>query len=331
MANDTPCAQGVAALPLFSLGSGFYDWPISLSIQSSGAAQIHYTLDGSPPSESDPRYEKPLKITKTSVVRARAFGPDLIASPTVTQTFFISEPVHLPVLSLVTDPANLWDQQTGIYVEGLDPQNPNYKQHGRAWERPVSLTFFDDDHSLGFALDAGVRIFGGTTRELAKKSFIVYFRKAYGQDKLHYRLFKERKRDSFTSLVIRNGGDDGWGSRSRMRDALVQALAAGEGLPGSAKRSVFLYLNGMPWGIYNLREHIDADYLANNLGFKQADLLRERQTVKAGDASEWQANFAFFASHDLRSATNYAQAQKLVDIKNFTDYQITQSTRGILT
>ena len=36
-------------------------------------ASIHYTLDGTTPSESSPQYKKPIKIKKTTVLKARAF------------------------------------------------------------------------------------------------------------------------------------------------------------------------------------------------------------------------------------------------------------------
>lgn len=325
--NDTPCSIGVAAPPTFSPTGGFYKGSVTVELTAPEKSEIHYTLDGSTPTETSPRYVDPLTIKKTEVVRARAFGAGLIHSPNITHTYLINEGVHLPVLSLATDPANLWDPKTGIYTEGPYPAYPNYRQHGREWERPVSVEFFEGG-TLGFALNAGVRIFGGTTREFPKKSFILYFRKAYGQGHLNYRVFPEKDIRRFTSLVIRNAGNDGAGSLPRIRDPLMHALWAEEGGLVSAKRSVFVYLNGVPWGIYNLREHIDADYIASNLHIKDFDLITEEKTVKSGDIKIWDATLSFFASHDLSVADNYVTAQQLINIKNFTDYQIFEIYSG---
>lgn len=331
--NDTPCSTGVAEPPESSADSGFYEGPITAVLTASEGAEIHYTLDGSTPTEASPRYVEPLAIEKTEVLRARAFAEGLLPSPIMTHTYLIDEGVHLPVLSLVTDPANLWDDEIGIYTEGRYPALPNYLQRGREWERPVSLEFFEDDHSLGFAVDGGIRIFGGTTRLQPKKSFILYFREEYGQECLDYPIFWEAEFDKhdlegFTSLVVRNAGDDGAGSLPRIRDPLMQALWWEEGGLISAKRSVFIYLNGVPWGIYNLREHIDADYIASNFHIDDCDLITEERTVKAGDAVSWDATLSFFEDHDLSLGENYARAQELIDIENFTDFEIFQIYGG---
>jgi len=328
--NDTACATGIAEPPEPSTSSGFYEGPITVTLPAMPEeAAIYYTLDGSIPTEASPRYIDPLVIDRTQVLRARAFRNGLIPSPIRTYTYLIDEDVHLPVLSLVSDPANLWDDEIGIYAEGCYPAHPNYVQHGREWERPVSVQFFEKDGSLGFALGAGIRIFGGYTRIYPKKSFVLHFRERYGQDRLDYPVFsgdEPGKPDlqSLKSLVVRNAGEDGYCSNPRIRDPLMHTLWSEEGGLVSAKRSVSVYLNGAPWGIYNLREHIDTDYIATNFGVKDFDLITEERTVKAGDAVHWDATLSFFEGHDLSSDVNYAQAQKLIDVKNFTDFQIFQ-------
>lgn len=327
--NDTPCASGIAKPPEFSTGRGFYEGPVTVVLAASGESEIHYTMDGSIPAEASKRYIDPLTIKETTVVRARVFKDGLIPSPIITHTYLINESVHLPVLSLVTDPENLWDDEIGIYAEGCYPAHPNYVQHGREWERPVSVQFFEKDGSLGFALGAGIRIFGGYTRIYPKKSFILHFRERYGQDRLDYPVFsgdEPGKPDlqSLKSLVVRNAGEDGYASNSRIRDPLMHALWAEEGGLVSAKRSVFVYLNGEPWGIYNLREHIDKDYLDSNYNITNADLLKEASVIEEGDALNWNATFSFFEQHDLDIAENYSYAQSLIELENFSDFQIFQ-------
>jgi len=331
--NATSCATSFAEPPEFSMSGGFYEGSITVLLTAPGGSEIHYTLDGSTPTEASPRYVDPLIIDRTRALRARVFAEGLIPSPIMTHTYLIDEEVHLPVLSLVSDPANLWDDETGIYTEGRYPTLPNYMQRGQEWERPVSVEFFEDDHSLGFAIDAGFRIHGAATRMYPKKSFILHFRKGYGQRRLNYPIFWEKEfdkheLDGFSSLVVRNAGNDGKGSLPRIRDPLMHALWLEEGGLVSAKRSVFVYLNGEPWGIYNLREHIDTDYIATNFGIKDFDLITKERTITAGDAVHWDAMLSFFENHDLSLDDNYTQAQELIDIKNFTDFQIFQIYGG---
>jgi len=335
--NDTACASGVAEPSQASMSSGLYKRPITVTLTTSGDSKVHYTLDGSIPTPAslryvDPltgsRYADPLIIEETRVVRVRTFEDGLIPSTTTTYTYLINEDVHLPILSLVIDPVHLWDTDIGIYTDGLYPAYPNYVQRGREWERPVSVTFFEDDGSLGFASEAGIRIFGGTTREFPKKSFVLYFRDAYGNGQLNYRVFPEKDIDRFQSLIIRNAGNDGYGSNPRIRDPLMHNLFAEEGWIVSAKRSVFVYLNGIPWGIYNLRENIDKSFIVSNFSITDFDFISEEKDIEAGDAAHWDSTLSFFQTNDLGIHDNYVKAQELIDITAFTDFQIFQIYGG---
>lgn len=326
--NGSSCSEGIAQAPETSIPSGFYSSSVTTTLASATEdAEIYFTLDGSEPTPQSERYTSPLALSQTTVLRARAFREGQIPSPIGTYTYLIDEPVHLPILSLVTDPANLWDEEIGIYIEGRFPTHPNFLQEGERWERPVSVQFFEPEGTLGFAAEAGLRIHGGYTRYYPKKSFRLHFRDRYDLDHLEYPVFQHDipgrpKRNNFESLIIRNGGEDGYGSNSRFRDALMHTLWAEEGGLFSSKRSVFVYLNGVPWGIYNLRERIDEDYLRSNFNVEDADLLMEDLIPRMGDTAHWDAMFAFFEESDLRSEEKYQQSQEFIDLKNFTDYQI---------
>ena len=90
----------------------------------------------------------------------------------------------IPTLSLVTEPANLFSPQSGIYV------NPN--NDGRAWERPVSIELIDPVRGAAreFHIDAGIRIRGAASRSPGnpKHSFRLFFRSEYGESKLRFPL-----------------------------------------------------------------------------------------------------------------------------------------------
>ena len=330
--NSSDCATGITATPEPSAGRGFYREPVKVKITSPDESNVHYTLDGSIPTELSPPYNEPLTFEETGVLRVRAFQGGLIPSQTVTSTFFIEEGPRLPVLSLVTDPANLWNEDTGIYATGRYSVHPNYLQRGEDWERPVFIEFYEEDGSLGFTANGGIRIHGGCTRTFPKKSFLIFFSKSYGEAELHYPVFTEArfaKSDltGFKNLILRNIGNDGYGGRPRIRDSLIHALWAEQGGLISAKRSVFVYINGEPWGIYNIREHIDKHYLASNFGLSDVDLI-EAMAVREGDAAHWHEMLNFFESSDLRNDGTYARAGELINIDNFTDFWIFQIYAG---
>ncbi|MBS3788296.1 CotH kinase family protein [Candidatus Bipolaricaulota bacterium] len=326
--NDTKCATGVANTPKSSIGRGFYEKPVTVKLRSPDNSKLYYTLAGTVPTKASRQYSKPLVIEETKVLRVRAFKDGRIPSEVLTRTFFIGQSHSLPVLSLVTDPANLWDKNTGIYTEGHYPALPNYSQRGEDWERPVAVEFYEEDKTPGFAVDAGVRIHGASSRTYPKKSFRIYFRGRYEEKVLNYPVFREARFNKpnlsqFRRLIIRSAGGGGSRARPRLRDPLMHALWAEEGGLISAKRTVFVYLNGEQWGIYNIRERIDEYYLASNYGVEDADLIKASR-AEEGDVSHWNKTLDFFESSNLRDESSYARAQELIDVENFTDFWIFQ-------
>ncbi len=81
----------VLAPPSISPSGGNYPKPIEVALNQEQGATIHYTVDGSAPTSSDPVYDKPIKLTGPTVLRARAFKPSFTKSITVQQTFIIGE------------------------------------------------------------------------------------------------------------------------------------------------------------------------------------------------------------------------------------------------
>jgi uncharacterized repeat protein (TIGR03806 family) len=87
--NSLPGSE-VLAPPTVSPVGGTYSGPvqISMSVNEPGA-EIRYTLDGSVPDISDPRYDKPIKLSAPTVLRARAFKPGFTRSISVQEVFVI--------------------------------------------------------------------------------------------------------------------------------------------------------------------------------------------------------------------------------------------------
>ena len=336
-ATPTPGVQNAAFCtpkadaPVASLDGGYYGEPITVSLGNSRVTEVRFTLDGSPPSQASERYVGSIELDATTVLRARAYRDGFNPSDAVSFTYFIDEideDVSLPVVSLITDPAHLWDEGTGIYVEGPDPDNPNYEAGGMAWERPVTLQLFEADGTHEFTVTAGMRILGGISREFPKKSFVIYFRPQYGDDALRYPIFSTTDRQRFQSLVLRMGGDDGQYDNPRMRDPLMHTLWGEVGGLVSAVRPVFLYLNGKPWGLYNLRERMDVGYLTEHFGHADVDLIRESDDVRAGDLRHWDTTLDFFRSADLNRTEDLARARSLVDLDNLADFYFFQIYAG---
>ena len=102
--------------PSSTYTAGVHSGDGGFTVPLEAAGTIYYTLDGSDPDERSLPYSAPLSIDKTTVVRAVAVENGKLMSSVYTATFVVGEPHDLPVVSLVTDPSNLWGGN-GIYKD----------------------------------------------------------------------------------------------------------------------------------------------------------------------------------------------------------------------
>jgi len=82
--------QASSATVQFSVPSGVYTNDLRVRLTASGAgAVIHYTLDGSEPTEAAPRFSQPVAISTSTLLKAKAFTPGLSPGPTVSQSYML--------------------------------------------------------------------------------------------------------------------------------------------------------------------------------------------------------------------------------------------------
>ena len=72
-------------------------------------------------------------------------------------------------------------------------------------------------------------------------------------------LFSDRPYDSYQTFILRNSGND-WNS-TMLRDGFLQEIVVDTEADRMEYRPAILYLNGQYWGIHNIREKINEDYL----------------------------------------------------------------------
>ena len=338
-ANNTDGFNEYCEYPEFSYEAGFYPYDIEVSLSiNSEIQQIFYSLDGSIPTEDSFLYSGPIPIESTIVLRATVIHPGCSPGVVVTHSYLIDEQSTLPVVSLTTDPINLWDEDFGIYVLGSAASN-NFPYFGanfwEDWERPVHIELFEPDGELGFSLDAGVKIFGGWSRGLDQKSLAIYARSTYGSSQINYQIFPDKQIESFKAIVLRNSGNDWFGSgqdnASMLRDGMMTGLMNETGLDHQAYRPAVVYINGDYWGIHNIREKVNEEFLAsNNPGVDPDDLdeLELGGDIIEGDNQDYLAMINFIENNDLSIPENYIQIADQVNIENFIDYYIIQIYLG---
>jgi hypothetical protein len=84
---------GVADAPVFSRAGGPVSSAFELTLSTTTpGGMIHYTTDGSMPTESSLAYTGPLLINRSRQVRGRVFAPDRLPGPVITHTYVALAP-----------------------------------------------------------------------------------------------------------------------------------------------------------------------------------------------------------------------------------------------
>ena len=358
-AEPTPGAQngkgyeGITQLPAFSVTPGIYDNAVTVAITAGEGETIRYTTDCTTPNASSEVYSGELSISKNSVIRAAAFRDGYLSGDVATATYlFRSDGVNhaLPVVTLVTDPDNLWNSKTGIYATGdqFDPDAASYadtlqsatyyqakfateEQVDTIWEKPAAFSLFDDNGKQVFTQNVGIRIAGSFGRGRAQKGFNVIARKEYGKGSMEYPFFENRPYTEYKAVVLRAGAQDQ--NRSKIRDELASGLLEGTDINilYQAYRPTVLYLNGEYWGVYFMKEKRNRFFVAqhenteNNVDLAIGKGFKQRSY---GDNSDWVSLYEYATSHDLSSAEAYNYVAERMDVDSFRDYMIAEIYNG---
>ena len=358
-AEPTPGAQngkgyeGITQLPAFSVTPGIYDNAVTVAITAGEGETIRYTTDCTTPNASSEVYSGELSISKNSVIRAAAFRDGYLSGDVATATYlFRSDGVNhaLPVVTLVTDPDNLWNSKTGIYATGdqFDPDAASYadtlksatyyqakfateEQVDTIWEKPAAFSLFDDNGRQVFTQNVGIRIAGSFGRGRAQKGFNVIARKEYGKGSMEYPFFENRPYKEYKAVVLRAGAQDQ--NRSKIRDELASGLLEGTDINilYQAYRPTVLYLNGEYWGVYFMKEKRNRFFVAqhenteNNVDLAIGKGFKQRSY---GDNSDWVNLYEYATSHDLSASDAYNYVAERMDVDSFRDYMIAEIYNG---
>jgi hypothetical protein len=334
-----PCTK-----PIFSLSGGFYKTAQLLSITCDAPDTVYYTSDYSEPTRKSLRYVNPINIATTTVVRAGTFSKGKLPSELVTNTYFMNVRDHnLPVVSISTTQANLTDPKIGMYCNG-DGTN-GIVRNGPVtapmnyycdWDRPVNFELFDTSGVARLNQEVDITILGGWwTTTYALKSIGICPKKKFGENELKYDLFAATKPNhKYRDIQLRNSGNDFY--YSMMRDGLMQSIVI-KRLPELdylAYEPAVLYMNGVYWGIENLRERTSKDYLFSNFGLEDDDVYLIEATIDIDTDKDIATDTAFIAfsnflkDNDVTEAEVYDQICKKMDVDNFISYMIAEIYTG---
>ncbi len=360
-----------------SAESGYYAEPFELEITAPEGCKIYYTTDGSVPDSTKTLYTKPIKlidrspadnvlasikginpdgdyipqsVKKANIIRAAAIGENGEVLETMSRTFFVGlDAYDIPVISIITDPKNLFNKHDGIYVMGdtFDEWEAeqkgywqgwqakgNYSNKGREWERPATREYITADGVM-LSQDCGVRMMGAASRNQTQKSMRFIARSDYGKKNFKYPLIPGNMRsdgsgevEKYRSFVLRNGGNDC--DFAKIRDPVLQELMSDTDIETLQYTPVVAFLDGEYWGMYTLIEDYSDHYIENNYGRDDTDVFDDDNIIflKKGRIDDGQEKdielynemYDFAISSDLNIPENYEKLASMIDLDGLADY-----------
>jgi len=340
---------GYTSNPAFSIPGGEHKGNLQVTISIPENSAVYYTTDGSiPTQENGTLYTNGMVIDigRVTVLRARAFDTSGMLQPseTITQTYLLNLYHAFPIVSLVTDPDELWNETDGMLSIGgeiaadetiifkrTDGEYPNYRTFGKD-ARPGHVEYYGKDGTTILDQDCEFGLQGQFSLDIPQKTFKVRAKAKYGEKYFDAALFDDLEFTQYKSFVLRMGGNDGvW---TRMNDAfqsqLIKRFNEITDKPSTVIyqewNPVVVYLNGVYWGHYNMRERVDRYFVAQHEGLSleeadNMDLLEASGTVNFGSNKEYKAMINRVEKSS--PGTNEADLQYIIDnidVDNYFDY-----------
>ena len=296
----------------FNTPSGFYDEPFELKMTVPKGFDIYYTLDSTKPTQKSIRYTKPVKIydasknpnkysaitstssissyvpnypiDKATIVRAIAVRRwDGAISKITEASYFIgfqNKPGYkgIPILSIITDPENLFDYEKGIYVTGKIQDmiknsakelgcyqtTTNYSAEGKDWAREIYIDYITDKTVTHFS--GKIKIQGKCARFKLQKNFSLSDLRKNGSE--------EKSPLEFNLRAISDV--------YRIEEMLVYTLTSNrsEILSNPPEDTVILFLDGEFWGIYSIYKKITPNFILEKTQLKNSELIDLQRSAK---------------------------------------------------
>ncbi len=313
--------QSSIVLPI----GGIYSKPIVVKKQVSST--VYYTRDGSKPTKSSLKFTDSLKLDTSVVLRFLII--DSTGSYYDNHSYILTNrKFTLPVISIAVDPTEMFDPVRGLYMKGLnaEPVMPydgaNYHSER---ELEINIEYFDTSAVNQFNQLAGLKIYGGYSRTQPQKSFGIISRSGYGDKNFDYPLFPDLPYNKYKSFVLRNSGSDN--TKAHFRDVFMTQLVKDLSFDIQSYHPCVVFINGKYWGIYHIREKLNEHYIKQHYGADKdsVTIMKHRNSLRIGEDLNYEQVLAFIRKTNFKSNGNLDSLNKLIDVSNFLDYNISQT------
>ncbi len=313
--------------------------PFTVSVQIPAGATLRYTTDGTTPTltngstSSDGRFA----VNSTTTYRFCLFQEGKLPSQVITRSYLYKDRDYtLPVISVVTDPINLYDDSLGVYVKGVNGRTGNGQSSpcnwNMDWDRPVNFEYITPDGGMVVNQEVDFAMCGGWSRAFSPHSFKLKAGKIYeGLNSIDYPFFADKPYLKHKTLQIRNGGND---TDCRIKDAALQTIVHSSGLDvdGQSVQPVMHFINGEYKGMLNMREPNNKHFAYANWGIDTDEMDQFEMSPDSGYVQmegtreaflEWYTLSEYAADEDI-----YEEIRNLVDIDEYINYMAVEFYLG---
>lgn len=329
-ANVTASAiQRYAQRPQLSVTPGFYTSPQVVTLTTAEPnSTIHFTINGREPSASSPLYTGPITVNSTTVIKAITISNTAgIASSFINfGSYFINDTPTLPVVSI-----------TGDTLRYLADGDETLKPEG-------TIEYFNINHVRKTAGYGTFNSHGQDSWVNDQRSLDFIMRDEFGYNyALQEQLFNLTPRSEFQRIILRAAGDDNYPAShhssnvgsAHVRDAYLQNLVKAGGLDLDVRiaTKAIVYINGVYWGVYDLREiPDDHDYTNYNYGqdkyhLQYIETWGNTWAQYGGNPSldAWDSLYNYIINNSMANASNWDYVTSRLDVKSLVDYVIVNS------
>jgi len=317
--------------PALTVSGGLYASPVSIAFATPVAGEtIYYNLNSEDPHPSVSQAYTPgtsIQINSNTVVRARAFAEGKIASDISTATYLIGQrEFNLPVVSLVTPTANLFDNTIGIYVQGTNGivgcGDGNAYNWNQSWDRPANFELFDRQKISRLNQEVDIQTAGCASLTFnPQKSLHIQPKKKLGSNRLKYPIFSSRPHLQYKDITLRNSGNDF--KYSMMRDGMMQSLVMGRmDIEYLAYEPAVLFMNGEYYGIQNLRQRSNADLMFTEHGLDNEE-VEMIENFEIQYDPRYLELINYIQSNDISSNSVYNELKNKMDVSSYIQVLLT--------
>ncbi|MCR5851262.1 MAG: lamin tail domain-containing protein [Bacteroidaceae bacterium] len=331
--NDSDFAEFRLEAPYIDTDSRLFTDPFTIKVTIPAGTTLRYTTDGTTPSMTNgsTSTDGNFDISTTTILRFGLFQKGMLPSQVVTRSYiYRNHDYYLPVISIATNPKNLYDGKIGVYTDGTN--GVSGRNHGASninmdWERPVNFEYITPDGEMAVNQEAEFVISGGWSRHYAPSSFKIKGTNRYEGKKAidYYPFFRYKPHNKYRQIMIRNGGNDNNSqAHGRVRDALTQQVLMSSGFYCDCQdyQPVHVFFNGRYLAQLNLREPNNRYHGYANYGYDDDEM----------DAFEYSNGYfqmagtkeAFnrwkYLAQGCSSQNTYEQLKQLIDIDEVTNF-----------